>query len=89
MKAYLISCQFKNSVHNYQSLNAEIRKLGSGCHCIDSIWIIKSSLSSTQIATLLKPFVYSGDKFIVIGINQDASWLGFDENCTSWLQSNL
>ena len=89
MKNYLISCDLNVSKQNYRILNTEIRKIGSGCHCLNSTWIVKSDQTSAQIAAMLKPCFSSNDKFLVIEVSQDASWLGFDIGCSSWLQTSL
>ena len=89
MKVYLISCDLNVSEHRYRSLNAAIRKLGSGCHCLHSGWIIKSDRTSAQLASMLKSFFSFGDKLLVIEVSQDASWLGFDLESGSWLQTSL
>jgi hypothetical protein len=89
MKAYLISCSLNVDQQIYKTLNTEIRKLGSGCHCLNSTWIVKSDQTSAQIATRLKPYFSSGDKFLVMEVGPEASWLGFDQGCTTWLQTSL
>lgn len=89
MKSYLIGYDLNKTGQDYQTLISEIKKLGNWWHCLDSTWIIKSDLTPTQIVNKLKSYIDSNDELLVVNVTRDAAWIGFNKNCSEWLQNNL
>jgi hypothetical protein len=89
MKSYLIGYDLRKPGQDYKDLIEAIKKLGTWWHCLDSTWIIKSNLSAEQIRDKLTPHIDANDKLLVVKLFREAAWIGFDKNCSDWLQNNL
>jgi hypothetical protein len=89
MKSYLVTYDLikrKDYPDLYKALNA----YGTTWHCLDSVWIIKSDETATQIFDTLRTHIDNDDKLIVILLQREAKWTGsFSKNCQDWLQKNL
>ena len=59
-------------------------------HCLDSTWIVVTSLTPVQVCNLLSQALDANDELLVVDITGKlAAWRGFDTNCSSWLKDNL
>lgn len=59
-------------------------------HCLDSVWILKSTATASDIYNYLRPHIDDDDKLIVILRQREAAWTPrFDTNCQDWLRKNL
>lgn len=90
MAIYMVGYDLNKLGQNY---NAIIKALEaySYWHCLDSTWLTISNESAKQIADKLGAFMDSNDELLVLEIPQRAAaaWVGFDEECSSWLERNL
>jgi len=74
----------------YEELIAAIKKIGSWWHCLDSTWLVQSDQSATQIRDTLWHHMRADDQLIVVGYAPPkAAWVGFKDDCQSWLTSNM
>ncbi|WP_281980342.1 hypothetical protein [Tenacibaculum mesophilum] len=89
MKTYLIGYDLNKEGQNYNSLISEIKKLGNWWHCLDSTLIIKSNSSAVIIRNHLSKFIDENDKLLVVRLEGEGAWLGFDTDCSNWLKNNL
>ena len=76
---------------SYDSLWEGIKSLGAWWHHLDSTWLIKSSLTATQIRDHLWSLMpYNDDQILVIDVSGDpAAWQGFSESGSDWIKKNL
>ena len=59
-------------------------------HCLDSTWIVVTSLTPVQVVNLLSPTLDANDELLAVDITgKAAAWIGFDNDCSSWLKNNL
>jgi len=90
MRTYMIGYDLYRPGQNYDDLFEAIKSVANGWwHCLDSTWIVKSSLTPVQIRERLKPHLDSNDELLVALIGSPAAWTGFDKNCSDWLSNNL
>jgi len=89
MKTYLISYDLHRPGQKYDELYEAIKNLGTWSHCLDSVWIIKTDLSATQIRDSLSPQLDGSDSLLVVLLAGGGAWIGLDVNCSSWLKNNL
>lgn len=89
MNSYLVGYDLNKTGKDYNSLIAGIKKLGTWWHCLDSTWIVKSSLTAVQIRDSLKPLIDSNDELLVARLGGGAAWTGFSKECSDWLTNNL
>ena len=73
----------------YEDLHHAIKSTGSWWHCLESNWIVVTTLSTTQIRDRLAAHLDTNDKLLVAVLNGTAAWQGFDKNCSEWLTTNL
>jgi len=89
MTAYIISYDLNRPGQNYNELFEAIKALGTWWHCLDSTWIVKSNLTSVQVRDKLSSCIDKNDRLLVSVLSGEAAWIGFDDNCSSWLKNNL
>jgi hypothetical protein len=88
-KTYLIGYDLNMSGQDYSTLIEKIKELGDWWHCLDSTFIIKSTSTSISIRDYLTNFIDLNDKLLVVGLNGEAAWHGFNSECSNWLKNNL
>jgi hypothetical protein len=89
MKTYLIGYDLNKAGQNYDILISEIKKIGTWWHCLDSTWLIKADSSTAIIRDHLRNFVDTNDELLVVCLTGEAAWVGFSDECSSWLKKNL
>ena len=89
MSLYVISYDLNRPGQDYSKLHEKIKSCGTWWHCIDSTWMVMSSMTGIDIANRLWPEMDSNDKPIVIPAAPGGAWAGFTGDCSSWLKTNL
>jgi hypothetical protein len=87
--AQLITYDLQRPGQNYPELFEAIKALGSWWHCLDSTWIVDSSLSSEEILDRLRPHFDGNDKMLVVPLAYGWSTWGLDKECTDWLRQHV
>jgi hypothetical protein len=74
----------------YDELIEAIKQVGSSWwHYLDSTWVVVSNKTAVQIRDFLTPHLKSDDQLLVARLSGEAAWIGFNDNGSSWLKSNL
>lgn len=89
MTTFMIGYDLNRPGQNYNELFEAIKALGLWWHCLDSTWIVKSNLTSVQIRDKLAAHIDLNDSLLVAILSGDAAWIGFSDECSSWLKDNL
>lgn len=89
MTTYMIGYDLSLPGQSYEPLHKEIKRLGDCWHCLDSTWIVNTTLKSEQIRDRLLPYIDKNDSILVSLISRDAAWSGFNPACSDWLRNNL
>ena len=89
MASYLIGYDLNRPGQNYPELFTAIKAIGLWWHCLDSTWIVKTDKSAIQIRDVLQPHIDNSDELLVARLTGEAAWAGFNQECSSWLTSNL
>ena len=89
MPAQLISYDLRKPGRGYAELFAVIKSFGAWWHCLESVWIVKTNLTSAQIRDRLNPHVDANDKVFVASLRGGWGTFGLDNNCNNWLRENL
>lgn len=87
MNKYLITYDLKNKIRNYDSLYLAIRSLGPWWHYLDSTWIIKTNMNSTQIWNYLASHITTMDRLLIIKIDSSDKWGWLPQDAWNWLNS--
>jgi hypothetical protein len=68
----------------------EIQSLGEWWHHLETVWIVRSGKTSTEIRDLLGPLLGFDDQLLVIDISGNAvGWAGVNEAGSQWLAENI
>lgn len=87
MSTKLIAYDLNSPGQNYKDLIDAIKSLGAWWHHLDSTWLVKSNLTSTQIRDRLAVHIDSGDELLVVDVTGDArAWRGFNDRASEWLK---
>ena len=89
MKTYLIGYDLNAPGQDYAELIKTIKSFKAWCHCLDSTWIVRSSLDAAQVRDKLLKQLDSNDELIVVDLVGNGAWYGFTTKVTKWLKSNL
>lgn len=75
---------------NYDKLFAALEAMGSGYwDCLESTWLVITEKTAMQIRDELKPHLKDDDRLLVMRYGEGAAWLGFKDECQTWLEDKL
>lgn len=75
---------------NYDGLFAALEAIGSGYwDCLDSTWLVITEKTPAQIRDELIQYLKDGDRLLVMRYGDGAAWLGFKDDCQTWLEDHL
>lgn len=89
MANQLVSYDLTKPGREYERLYEAIKELGNWWHCVESVWIVVTPLSSAQVRDRLRQHIDANDKLAVFKLEADWATLGLDRNCNDWLRTNL
>jgi len=89
MKCFAISYDLIGPNRNYDKIHKAIRDLGFYAYIHESLFIVKSTNTSSQLYDILIKSLDSNDKLLVIELGKDATWVRLDKEVSDWLKSNL
>jgi hypothetical protein len=75
---------------DYAKVIEKLKTFPGWWHCLDSTWLINTSLTPVQVHDELRPLMDSTDELLVMDVTGDsAAWSGFDTTCSDWLKTNI
>ena len=89
MAVQLITYDLRKPGQDYARLFAAIEALGAWWHCLESVWLVRTSLTSAQVRDTLRPYLDANDSLLVAGLNGNWATLGLGGDCTDWLHANV
>lgn len=91
MAIYMIGYDLQPSKEeDYENLFTALEGIGSGYwDCLDSTWLVITEKTATQIRDELKRHLKDGDRLLVMRYGESAAWLGFKDECQTWLEDKL
>ena len=89
IKTYLITYDLSKEGQLYPELYGEIELLGEYCHCFESVWIVKTTLSVYEIGVKLNKFIDDNDKLLVTRLTSQYHPIGLDMADENWLERNM
>ena len=90
MKTHLISYDLKVPGKDYSHLHSFLKSGGSWAKPLESVWLVKSSLSAEEYRNAVNLHVDKNDKILVIDVTSDASaWFNLETAVSDWIQTNL
>lgn len=88
MATYIISYDLIKR-KDYNSLINEIKKTQKWAHPMESLWIIVSNESASEVRDRLKLHMDNDDKLLVVKSSSVGAWKGLSSNVSDWLKNNL
>lgn len=85
--SYIVTYDLRAPGRNYDSLYEALRSYGTYYHIQESVWIIVSNRSATEICDHLLTFIDSNDSLFVARLSGEAAWFGVPDS--DWLKRNL
>lgn len=73
---------------DYSTLIERIKSYGKWAHPLESVWIIVTDETSTQVRDYLSECIDEDDKLLVMKTAQGASWVGLNLNVSKWIKNN-
>ncbi len=81
----LITYDLNQRGQNYQNLTEAIKCLGQWWHYLDSTWLVKTHLTTEQVANRLKQQIDDNDNFLVIEVNPHTSQGWLPQEAWNWI----
>jgi hypothetical protein len=90
MKTYLISYDLLKPGQNYADLHEAIKSLANGWwHCLESVWLINTTLSASAILDRLLVHIDADDKMVVILQGDDWATFNIPQDGNQWMRNHL
>lgn len=89
VNCYAISYDLIGPNRDYDKIHKAIRDLGSWAYIHESLFIVKSSKTSSQLYDILITSLDSNDKLLIVKLGKDATWINLPQDVSDWLKSNL
>jgi hypothetical protein len=91
MAIYMIGYDLHRSDGDTQDkLFSALEVIGTGYwDCLNSTWLVITERTAAEIRDEIKQYLGDDDRLLVMRYGEDAAWLGFKDDCESWLEDNL
>ncbi len=89
MAVQMISYDLRRPGQDYAGLFDAIKALGPSWHCLESVWLVSTSLTSARVRDALRSHLDANDSLLVAGLAGNWATLGLAGNCTDWLREFL
>ncbi|MFF8326083.1 hypothetical protein ACH49M_12680 [Rhodococcus qingshengii] len=87
MATKLIAYDLNSPGQKYDDLIAAIKDLGAWWHHLDSTWLVKTTLTTSELRDVLQKHLDAGDELLVVDVSGDSrSWRGFNDSASKWLK---
>ena len=89
MSLLLISYDLRAPGRNYDDVYKQLKSYDNWWKNLESVWIVVTSKSPSQVRDDLKVLVDSNDKILVVDISdQSSAWRGFSDSGSKWLHNH-
>lgn len=89
MPVQMISYDLRRPGQDYAGLFDAIKALGPSWHCLESVWLVNTSMASGQVRDSLNLHIDANDSLLVAVLGGHWATLGLPKNCTDWLRQFL
>jgi CRISPR/Cas system-associated endoribonuclease Cas2 len=89
MSSYIVAYDLHKQGQNYECLIQKLKQYGTHWHVQQSVWIVISDQTSSQIRDFLSPCLDTNDKLIVAKLSGEAAWRGYTDAVSQWLKQYL
>ncbi len=89
MDSYLVSYDLRKPGRNYDELYDELKSFANWAHPLESLWVVVSEQSSTQIRDRLWRWLDENDGLLVVKSSNSGAWIGLSQKVSEWLKEHL
>jgi len=90
MGLYLVTYDLFKPEQNYTKLTEAIETYEDGLHLLQSVWVIKTDESISEIFNKLNnPLDLINDKLLIVELTGKAKWLDFTKEERTWLNNHF
>lgn len=90
MATMLIGYDLNRPGRNYDELYSTIKNLGSWWHCLDSTWLVNTTLTPLEVANRLWAKMDANDRLLVTRARRSTTaWAGMSQDCVDWLRNTM
>ena len=90
MKTFLISYDLTNkTMFDYSRLITYIKSFSNWAKPLESLWLVKTNLTSAQLRDELRKVVDANDKILVIEITNNWASFNISKEVTDWMKNGL
>jgi len=87
MAVYVAAYDLHKPDRDYEPLYEYLKSFDSWAHCIDSVWLLDTNKTATDIRDGMLKNMHNRDTILVIRVNKDAAWNAFGD-CGNWVLSD-
>jgi hypothetical protein len=81
----LVTYDLNSPGQKYQRLIQTIKSTGDWCHCLESTWLLRTSLTAEQVATHLRQQIDANDNLLVIAVNPRSIGARLPQEACNWI----
>lgn len=87
MKTHLISYDLigHETAESYKSLITAIKDCKNWAKPLESTWLVKTELSAVQIRDILRSYLDTNDKLLVVEVASDWASISLPEKVVEWM----
>lgn len=89
MATYIVACNLQPGSPKHAQLNAALEEYSAYQQIQDSVWIVNCPLTARAVAESLSEVITEEDKLFIASLCGEASWAGYDDNLSEWLDTVL
>lgn len=91
MHTILVSYDLRSPGKDYSRLWEHLRSYSTRCKPLESLWLVKTSKTATEVRDAAKQHIDINDKLLVIDVTGDAAaWTTtLPSEVSDWIKSNL
>jgi hypothetical protein len=90
MNTYLISYDLRQPGKDYATLHNHLKSYDTWAKPLESVWLIKSGLSYTEIRNAVRLYIDTNDKILIVDVTgRSAAWNNLADNVSTWIKNNL
>jgi hypothetical protein len=93
MKTYLVAYRVHENEasgrRDLGSLYAALQSLEAFARPMESVWVVCTALTATQLYRKLAPFFEGEDRLLIVECGQDAEWRGVPLDTSVWLENEI
>lgn len=88
MNKYIVSYDLIK-VRDYKDVHEKLKSFGGWARPLESVWVIKSSLTISEVRDEMQKVLDSDDKLIVMELTGNWGTYNISKNVTDWLKDNI